>query len=1032
MKRISNSRRANFLCFVFSLFAFSLLPSISHANGLSGLDLLDASANTVIQNIHDQDTLELYGYKEISIKANALGTVTKIDFYWNGIYTRTESSAPYCIAGDQAGDYNPWYFFELNVPQQIKAVAYSGATKVDSINISVIFVNTGPPRIPGAPSTFSCSNNFDVLVYNEESSPTHNSVSSATSLIQDLGMQNNFTVTVDSTGSAFNNLLQLKEYEVVIFANTNGSYILNSTQKQNFEFYIQQGGGFVGIHSAANSFRNGSWPWYNELVGAIPRKGPKYTSSSLSVAVSPFIEHSINANFPASKLIYETFYYWDGVDGYLSPANNVLLEVASTGSQYYDAPRPVAWYKEYDGGRSYYTSLGHNQNLFSPGDSDFIQHLLNGIKWAANKKLVICGEFKKWHTLDFTFTGPYAYENGEVNPFTDYRLTVTFTNGTEVFEVPGYYAADGNASETQSHKGDKWRVHFVPNKIGVWNYNVSFVTGTEVAINSNGGTVVPYIDGMSGTFTIMPSDKTGKDFRSKGRLKYVGEHYLQFEETGEYFIKGGTDSPENFLGYFEFDGTYDNGGPVNDLETSIYADGLHHYDAHGQHWNAGDPVWHQDKGKGIIGAVNYLSNYNINSIYMIVNNVEGDGREVFPWTSYQERMHFDVSKLDQWNILFSHMESKGVMSHFVLQEAENDLLLDNGSLGLQRKLYYRELIARFSHHLGVNWNLGEENSNTDQQRKDYASFIKNTDPYKNFVNVHTAPGDHNTVYTPLLGFPDIDGASVQTDVPGVHNTTKIWRNNSANAGLKWIINIDETGPPADGVLPNGLGHNHALMREEVLWGNLMAGGAGVEWYFGYNHPNNDLDCEDFTTRSNIWLYTKRALKFFNEFIPFIEMEVQNGLTSTSTNDYCFAKPGEVYAIYLPNNTTTTDLDLQNHNGTFNVKWFNPRYGANLENGSVLTIQGPGVVSSIGTPPGGATSKDWVALITSAPSSALGIATAPINPTCYQSADGSITLNVIGGSPPYSYLWSNGSTNAIINSIAGGFYTVTITDANSNT
>ena len=71
-------------------------------------------------------------------------------------------------------------------------------------------------------------------------------------------------------------------------------------------------------------------------------------------------------------------------------------------------------------------------------------------------------------------------------------------------------------------------------------------------------------DGAAGSFVIAPTDKTGRDFRARGRLDYAGRRYLRFAETGEYFIKGGADSPENFLAYFEFDGTYSRKRPGSD------------------------------------------------------------------------------------------------------------------------------------------------------------------------------------------------------------------------------------------------------------------------------------------------------------------------------------------------------------------------------------------------------------------------------------------------------------------------------------
>ncbi len=83
------------------------------------------------------------------------------------------------------------------------------------------------------------------------------------------------------------------------------------------------------------------------------------------------------------------------------------------------------------------------------------------------------GELKKWHKITLTFTGPETNETATPNPFTDYRLNVTFVNGPSIYTVPGYFAADGDAANTSASSGDKWRVHFAPDKTGVWNYVVS-------------------------------------------------------------------------------------------------------------------------------------------------------------------------------------------------------------------------------------------------------------------------------------------------------------------------------------------------------------------------------------------------------------------------------------------------------------------------------------------------------------------------------------------------------------------------------
>src|SRR4030095_4730742 len=133
------------------------------------------------------------------------------------------------------------------------------------------------------------------------------------------------------------------------------------------------------------------------------------------------------------------------------------------------------------------------------------------------------------------------------NPFLDYRVAVTFTHesGTPVYKVPGYFAADGDAGNSSAAAGNKWRAHLSPDKAGNWTYATSFVRGPGVAVGSNAGEPVPGCDGLSGSFMISPTDKSGRDFRSRGRLQYVSRRYLRFAGDGTYFLKAGPDSPEN-------------------------------------------------------------------------------------------------------------------------------------------------------------------------------------------------------------------------------------------------------------------------------------------------------------------------------------------------------------------------------------------------------------------------------------------------------------------------------------------------------
>jgi hypothetical protein len=174
---------------------------------------------------------------------------------------------------------------------------------------------------------------------------------------------------------------------------------------------------------------------------------------------------------------------------------------------------------------------------------------------------VVEGDLMEWHGVRITFDGPSSSETAKVNPFAHYRLNVTFTNGEKTYVAPGFYAADGNAAETSAKAGNKWRVYFTPDCDGEWRFKASFRMGVNIAINPEpeAGTPTAF-DGATGSFHVSKTDKKSPDFRAKGLLQYVGEHYLKHAGNGEYYLKGGADSPENFLAYAQFDDTYDADG----------------------------------------------------------------------------------------------------------------------------------------------------------------------------------------------------------------------------------------------------------------------------------------------------------------------------------------------------------------------------------------------------------------------------------------------------------------------------------------
>lgn len=568
--------------------------------------------------------------------------------------------------------------------------------------------------------------------------------------------------------------------------------------------------------------------------------------------------------------------------------------------------------------------------------------------------VTITGALRKWHKITVDVDGPFARENDSLaNPFLDYRMEVTFENEERSYTVPGYFAADGNAAETGANSGTRWRAHFRPDTVGSWTYRVAFRKGRSIAVEADSvGEPVPTLDGKMDSFFVLPSNKQLPDLRAQGRLEYVGKRYLQFAETKKYFLKGGPDAPENFLAYEDFD------------NTSNYKSYRKNYAPHLADWKEGNPSWRNGQGKGLIGAINYLASEGMNAFSFLTFNYGGDDRNVYPHTFPEEDfLHFDCSKLDQWEIIFEHASSKGMYLHFKMQEKENDQTFDNGDLGPERKVYLREMVARYGHHLALNWNIGEENDQTDAQRIAIGDYLRQIDAFDHHIVVHAVPKDNDKVYTPLLGDQsELTGMSLQAIYDDVHDLTLTWLARSEAAGKIWVVANDEQGPsnigvPVDPDYPGAIASTPSIfdIRHQVLWGNLMAGGAGVEYYFGYDLPDSDLTLENYRSRDLSWDYVRHALQFFRDYLPFDSMQPADSLI---TRGYCLADSGRYYAAYLPNGGTYT-LTLPD-SADYDLQWYNPRSGGVLQRGTISSLQGPGPIS-IGSPPA-SPSQDWVILV----------------------------------------------------------------------
>jgi len=212
-----------------------------------------------------------------------------------------------------------------------------------------------------------------VLVFSKTEGFRHESIETGIEAIKKLGVENNFTVEVTEDAVSFNEA-KLKDFMAVVFLNTTGN-VLSPVQQSQMERFVQAGGGYVGIHSATDT--EYGWPWYGKLVGAYfdsHPMNPNVQEGKVNV-VQP--NHASTDSLPDSWTVADEWYNFKS----LNPANNVLMTVDE--STYEGGTNgvnhPIAWYKDYDGGRSFYTAMGHTKEQFA--DSKFLSHLLGGIKY---------------------------------------------------------------------------------------------------------------------------------------------------------------------------------------------------------------------------------------------------------------------------------------------------------------------------------------------------------------------------------------------------------------------------------------------------------------------------------------------------------------------------------------------------------------------------------------------------------------------------------------------------------------------------
>lgn len=214
-----------------------------------------------------------------------------------------------------------------------------------------------------------------ILVFSLTKGFHHASIANGLIALQKMASENNLLMDTTTDVNAFSTP-NLKQYQALVFLSPTGTNVFSDTQKAALKAYINNGGGFVGIHAATDFCYE--WEWYGKMVGAYFEKHPKIQSAKLNI-VQP--KHKLMKGLPQPWVHTDEWYNFKNVN----PDLQVLIKVDETsyngGTMKND--HPVSWYHHFEGGRVFYTALGHTKECYT--DQVFLNHVLSGLKWALNQ-----------------------------------------------------------------------------------------------------------------------------------------------------------------------------------------------------------------------------------------------------------------------------------------------------------------------------------------------------------------------------------------------------------------------------------------------------------------------------------------------------------------------------------------------------------------------------------------------------------------------------------------------------------------------
>lgn len=242
--------------------------------------------------------------------------------------------------------------------------------KSNLLRIAFLFIALG---IEGAVlASVNPPKQVKILVFFETKGFYHSSIPVAVAALQKLGQSNNMLVDTTSESATF---LQpdLQKYGAIVFMSTTGD-VFNEAEQDAFKKYINNGGGFVGIHAATDT--EYGWPWYNQLVGGYFKSHPRQQEAVLNVVDG---NHKSTKHLPAQWKRFDEWYNFKDMQRGLHILINIDEKSYEGGEM--GASHPMAWYHKFDGGKAFYTELGHTNESFS--DPLFLFHILGGIQYAS-------------------------------------------------------------------------------------------------------------------------------------------------------------------------------------------------------------------------------------------------------------------------------------------------------------------------------------------------------------------------------------------------------------------------------------------------------------------------------------------------------------------------------------------------------------------------------------------------------------------------------------------------------------------------